>query len=195
MFDTRTGSYHLNLAGFRKKYKKQASFHRDTDIHPYSYEERSVLLDFVPNDFLPLMKYVELERFVTIDAWGYLRVHEVHSLQVNSPNPEFANTEQRWENITLVLPPGSEFLRVYDQVANLSSSIGKLANITHPGKIYLSFQFHLEEDDIYTFHFEYRIPLDLRQVILQTGQFLFLGLYLEYPFRIQNQITEFFVSE
>ena len=167
------------------------TFWSGIDIQPYSYEERSVLLDFVPNDFLPLMTYEELKRVVTLDAWGYLRVHEVHSLRVNSPNPQFVNTEQRWENITLVLPPGSEFLRVYDGVANLSSSIGKLANITHPGTIYVNFQYHLQEDDNYIIYFEYRIPLDQRQLIFQTGQFLFFELYLEYPFLIENQATEF----
>ncbi len=165
-------------------------FWSGSDVHPYSFEERSVLLDFMPNDFLPLITYVELKRIFSIDAWGYLLAHEVHSLRVDSPNPDFVNTEQVWQNITLRLPPGSEFLRVYDQVANLSSQIGKLADITHPGSIYVSFQYHLQRGDIYTFHFEYRIPLDYRQLVLQTGQFLSLELYLEYPFRIQKQTTE-----
>jgi hypothetical protein len=161
-----------------------------SDVHPYSYEERSVLLDFMPNDFLPLMTYVELKRQFSVDAWGYLLAHEVHSLRVDSPNPIFTNVEQRWANITVRLPLGSQFLRTYDLAANLSSSIGRVANITHSGTVYVSFQYHLQEGDVYTFHVEYRIPLDYNQLVLQTGQFLHLDLYQEYPFRIQLYTTE-----
>ncbi len=160
------------------------------NVHSFSYIERTVVLDFMPNDFLPLVTYVELHRSLTVDPWGYLQVHEVHSLRVDSPNPDFSNSEQRWTNITLTLPPGSEFLRTYDQVANLSSIIGRPANATHPGVIYVSFQYHLQEDDIYTIHLDYRIPLDQRQIVLQTGLFLNLQLHLEYPFRIEKQVTE-----
>ncbi|MFW9935718.1 MAG: hypothetical protein ACFFDU_09510 [Candidatus Thorarchaeota archaeon] len=160
------------------------------NVHPFSYIERTVVLDFMPNDFLPLVTYVELHRSLTVDPWGYLQVHEVHSLRVDSPNPDFASSEQKWTNITLTLPPGSEFLRTYDQVANLSSIIGRPANATHPGVIYVSFQYHLQKDDIYTIYLDYRIPLDQRQIVLQTGLFLNLQLNLEYPFRIEKQVTE-----
>jgi hypothetical protein len=164
-----------------------------TDVHPYSFQEASVVFDFKPNEFLPLITYVELRRQFSIDAWGYLVAHETHSLRVDSINPDFASSEQVWSNITLKLPPGSLFLRAYDQVANLSSRIGRLANSTHPGVIYVTFQYHLDEGDTYTFYLEYRTPLDYNQLVLQTGQFLFLDLYLEYPFRIEKQITEFWL--
>ncbi|MFX1575957.1 MAG: hypothetical protein ACFFCF_02170 [Promethearchaeota archaeon] len=162
-----------------------------SNVHPYSYEERAVLLDVMSDVFLPLMTYIELKRVFSIDAWGYLFAHEIHSLRVNSQNPLFSTTGKRWQNITLQLPIGSEFLRVYDQVANLSSQIGRLANSTHHGTIYVSFQYHLEEEDTYTFYLEYRIPLDYHQLVLQNGQFLDFNLYSEYPFRIERQITEF----
>lgn len=162
-----------------------------SDVHQFSYEEESVILDVLPDVYLPSMTYIELKRVFSIDAWGYLLAHEVHSLRVDSQNPLFTNTEKRWRNITLRLPLGSEFLRAYDQVANLSSQIGRLANTTHPGTIYVSFQYHLREDDTYTFYFEYRIPLDYHQLVLQTGQFLDFDLYSGYPFRIERQITEF----
>ncbi len=166
-------------------------FWSGSDVHPYSFEEDSVLLDFASNEFFPLITYVEFKRLFSIDAWGYLFAQELHSLRVDSINPEFANTEQNWRSIELVLPPGSEFLRTYDLLTNLSSQIVTPVNTTGPGTISVSFQYHLEQGDIYTFYLEYRIPLEYHQLVFQTGQFLFLDLYLEYPFRIQRQTTEF----
>ncbi len=180
-----TLTYHYALTAATQEYWS------GDNVHPFSFLERTVVLDFMPNDFLPLVTYVELYRSLTVDAWGYLQVHEAHSLRVDSPNPDFSNSEQRWTNITLILPPGSEFLRVYDQVANLSSQIGKRATAINSGVIYVLFQYHLQKDDIYTIYFDYRIPLDQRQIVLQTGLFLNVQLHLEYPFRIEKQITEF----
>jgi hypothetical protein len=76
-------------------------------------------------------------------------------------------------------------------MANLSSQIITPTNTTHPGTINVNFQYHLAEGGIYTIYLEYRIPLDLNQLALQTGQFFFLDLYLEYPFLIREQTTEF----
>jgi hypothetical protein len=161
------------------------------DLHPYSFEWGVSNLEFDPDEFFPLIRYSELHRQFSIDPWGYLFAHEVHTLQVNSDNPRFTNVDRLWQSIQIQLPPGSEFLRVYDSVTNLTSQIETPATSSDPGTINVDFQYHLQEGDSYTFFFEYRIPLDHNQLVLQTGQLLFLDLYLEYPFLIEKQTTEF----
>ncbi len=162
-----------------------------TDVHPYSYEERTVILDHAIDDFLPLITYLELKRSFEIDAWGYLFAHESHTLRLESPNPRFANQARLWNSIVLTLPPGSQFLRVFDLVSNMSSQILSPANLTHPGSINVEFQYHLQTGDVYQFFFEYRIPLDYHQLVLQTGQLLLMEPYLGYPFIIRQHTTEF----
>ncbi len=162
-----------------------------TDVHPYSFEERTVILDHITNDFLPLITYLELKRTFYIDAWGYLFAHEAHTFQLDSPNPRFSNRDRIWNAITLTLPPASQFLKAYDQIGNLSSSIITPANTTHPGKINVNFMYHLEEGDIYKFFLDYRIPLDYHQLVLQTGQLLVFNPYYNDPFLVRCQITEF----
>lgn len=162
-----------------------------SDLHPFSFEWGISNLEFDSAEFFPLITYSELHRQFSIDPWGYLFAHEEHTLQVNSDNPRFSNVDRVWQSIQLLLPPGSQFLRVYDSVTNLSSQIETPASIFDPGIINVNFQYHLEKGDTYTFYFEYRIPLDHNQLVLQTGQLLFLDLYLEYPFLIEQQTTEF----
>ncbi len=161
------------------------------DVHPFSFDWGTSNLEFDPDEFFPLITYSEFHRQFSIDPWGYLFAHEVHTLQVDSNNPRFSNADRLWRSIQILLPPGSQFLRAYDSVANLSSHIETPANISHPGSINVDFQYHLEKGDTYTFYFEYRIPLDHNQLVLQTGQMLFFDLYLEYPFLIHQQTTEF----
>jgi hypothetical protein len=160
------------------------------NVHPYSFEWGTSTLEFDPDEFFPQITYLELHRQFSIDPWGYLFVHEAHTLQVESDNPRFTNRDRLWQSIQLQLPRGSEFLRVYDRMANLSSQIVTFANVSHPGTINVDFQYHLGVGDIYTIYYEYRIPLDYNQLVLQTGQFLFFDLYLEYPFLIEQQTTE-----
>lgn len=187
---------------FIEKYTTELTFHEaltaptqttwtGTNIRPYSYEERTVILDHITNDFLPLITYLELTRTFYIDAWGYLFAHEEHTFQLDSANPRFANRDRIWNAITLTLPPGSQFLKAYDQIGNLSSTIITPANFTHSGKINVNFMYHLEKGDVYKFFLDYRIPLDYHQLVLQTGQQLVFNPYYNDPFLIRCQMTEF----
>ncbi|MFW9830239.1 MAG: hypothetical protein ACFFD8_00445 [Candidatus Thorarchaeota archaeon] len=161
-------------------------------VHPYSFELRAVILDHITDDFAPIISYLELKRTFYIDAWGYLFAQEAHMFRLESVNPRFTNSERRWNSLTVTLPAGSEFLRVFDNIANLSNSrIETPTNVTHPGSIAVQLRYHLEEGDVYQFFLEYRIPLDLRQLVLQTGQALFFEPYYKEPWIIRNQITEF----
>lgn len=161
-------------------------------ISPYSFEYRGVILDFVSTDFVPIITYLELRRTFYIDAWGYVFAQESHTFRLDSANPRFPEASRIWISFKVALPPGSEFLRVFDSIANLTrSSITKPTNTTHPGSLEVRLRYHLEEGDTYQFFLEYRIPLDYHQLVLQTGQVFLFDPYFEEPWLIRNQITEF----
>ena len=163
-----------------------------TDVQPYSFEYSTVVLDHIVNDYIPLITYLELKRTYSIDAWGYIYAHEEHTFRLDSPNPRFDNAERLWTSIEISLPPGSEFLRTFDSLANLSRShITEPTNATHPGTLSVVLGYFLEEGDVYQFFVEYRIPLDFHQLVLQTGQFFRFDPYFEEPWLIEKQITEF----
>ncbi|MFX0169275.1 MAG: hypothetical protein ACFE89_07975 [Candidatus Hodarchaeota archaeon] len=163
-----------------------------TNIHPYYFEERTVILNHASSSFLPVITYLELKRVLSLDGWGYIFAHEVHTFRVDSPNPLFSSTpNRRWTDISVTLPPGSEFLRVFDSVSNLTSQIATPTNATHPGTLRVGLQYHLQEGDVYQFFVEYRIPLDYHQQVLQTGLFFHFNLFSGDPWFIQNQVTEF----
>jgi hypothetical protein len=163
-----------------------------TDLDPYYFEERTVILNHHANTFLPLITYMELKRTFLIDGWGYLFAHEEHTFRLDSPNPLFSSSpSRRWRIFQVTLPPGSEFLRVFDVVANLTSQIFQPTNATHPGILEVGLPYHLEEGDVYQFFVEYRIPLDYHQQVLQTGQFFHSNLYFEDPWFIESYVTEF----
>ena len=163
-----------------------------TDVQPYSFEYSTVVLDHIGNDYSPLITYVELKRTFSIDAWGYILGHEEHTFRVDSPNPRFSDASRLWTSIEVTLPPGSEFLRTFDNLFNLSGSVlTEPTNATHPGILSVALGYFLEEGDVYQFFVEYRIPLDFHQLVLQTGQFFRFDPYFEEPWLIEKQITEF----
>lgn len=162
------------------------------DIHPYSFSEASATLEYVANTFRPIITYLELRRVFYIDEWGYLFAHEEHTFRLDSPNPRFTeNPAQNWNSITLTLPRGSEFIRAFEGVANLSSQIVVAPTSTDSGSINVGFQYRIKEGDVYQFFLQYRMPLDNYQQVLQTGQLLVFNPYYEEPFLIRSQITEF----
>jgi len=162
------------------------------DLAPYYFEERTVILNHATNWFLPLITYLELKRTFLVDGWGYLFGHEEHTFRLDSPNPLFSsNPSRRWTDLSVTLPAGSEFLRVFDIVSNLTSRIMVPTNATHPGILDVGLPYRLEEGDVYQFFVEYRIPLDYHQQVLQTGQFFHSELYFEDPWYIESYITEF----
>jgi hypothetical protein len=163
-----------------------------SDLAPYYFEERTVVLNHATNWFLPLITYLELKRTFQVDGWGYLYGHEEHTFRLDSPNPLFtSNPNRRWTEISITLPPGSEFLRVYSVVSNLTSRILEPTNATHPGILDVGLPYRLEQGDTYGFFVEYRIPLDYHQQVLQTGQYFHADLYYEDPWLIESYITEF----
>jgi hypothetical protein len=161
-------------------------------VQPYSFRYETVVLQYTDNDFLPLITYLELKRTYFIDAWGFIFAREDHTFRLDSINPEFTNRDKRWTSIEVTLPPGSEFIRVYDRLHNLSSSvILEPTNANQPGTLSVGFSYFLQEGDVYQFFVEYRIPLDFHQLVLQTGQFFYFDPYFEEPWLIENQISEF----
>jgi hypothetical protein len=162
------------------------------DIHPYSFTETAVTIEYIVNVFRPIITYLELRRVLHIDEWGYLYVNEEHTLRLDSSNPQFTTDPDRnWDSIILTLPRGSEFIRAFEGIANLSSQIVVLPNAMHSGSVNVGFQYHIKEGDVYQFFLQYRMPLDYYQQVLQTGQLLVFNPYYEEPFLIRSQITEF----
>ncbi len=157
-----------------------------TNVNPYSYQPTNISLDIDVGRGIPLISYIQLERQFTIDPWGYLQVIETHRLQLDSINPY-----NDWRTISTTLPQGSEFIKAYDSISNLSTIITHLGNQTQRTSINVQLQYRPELSDIYQFFIEYRCPLDYYQTIAQNRFFLSINPYFGHPWIIRHQITEF----
>jgi hypothetical protein len=157
-----------------------------TNIQPYSYKPTVVQLGIVASSGKPIITYLELKRQFSVSQWGYLQILETHTMRVDSINPEaFA-----WTSIYVVLPSGSEFLRAYDSITNLTGEITTPATLTNPGSFRVDFQFKLTQGDVYQFFIEYRCSMDTRQLVSQNGFVLGVNPYYKHPWIIRHQITE-----
>jgi hypothetical protein len=157
-----------------------------TNVHPYSYKPTVVQLQIVSSKGKPIISYLELRRQFSVSQWGYLQVLETHTMRVDSINPDAFS----WTSIDVVLPPGAQFLRAYDSLANLTGAITSPPSITSPGTLTVNFQFRLAQGDVYQFFVEYRCPLDTQQLVSQNGFVLGVNPYYKHPWIIRHQITE-----
>ncbi len=156
------------------------------DIDPYSYQPTNISLEIDAGRGIPLMSYIQLERQYTIDPWGYLQVLETHTLELDSINPG-----DNWRSISTTLLIGSENIKAYDSISNLTTTIVIEGNQTRQTVISVQFQYFPEFGDIYQFCIEYRCPLDYYQTISQNVFFLNINPYFNHPWIIRHQITEF----
>lgn len=158
------------------------------NITAFAYHPETVSMNVQSNNGKPLVTYLELKRIFTLDPWGYLFTQEIHTLRVDSINDEAWNWREKFQT---ALPPGSEYLRSYDVISNLSTRVAVPANLTEPGILNVDLQYHLKKGDVYQFTVEYRCPLDVYQLVLQNGQYLHFEPYYGHPWIIRHQIAEF----